>query len=207
MVAGSSIYSWKCCSHLAATAPSTVLWSALNVTVITFTSLKPLMLSGSSTSFLLVVPTAKMHDCGGLITAQNCFTPNIPKFETLTVPPWNSWGWSLLSRALAAKALTSLEMSVTPLRSALKMIGVIKPRSVETATETSTLSNLRRKVGFFVIIYTRILIRLGSWGFTPPKYCKQWYPWVENKNPVLFQILYNERRCCRVIDNIDTGPL
>lgn len=59
------------------------------------------------------------------------------------VPPWNSCGWSLPSRALPANDLTSFEISAIPLRSALNTIGVIKPRSVDTATETSTASNLR----------------------------------------------------------------
>jgi hypothetical protein len=39
--------------------------------------------------------------------------------------------------------LTSVEIDSIPLRSALKTIGVIKPLSVETATETSTASNLK----------------------------------------------------------------
>ena len=59
------------------------------------------------------------------------------------MPPWNSCGCNLPSRALAASDLTSTEMSATPLRSALKTIGVMRPLSVETATETSTASNLK----------------------------------------------------------------
>jgi len=70
----------------------------------------------------------------------------MPRLDTEMVPPWNSWGCSLLSRALAASALTSLEISRTPLRSALKTMGVIRPLSVETATETSTSSYCRMTV-------------------------------------------------------------
>ena len=75
--------------------------------------------------------------------AQKCDTPNIPKLLTVKVPPWNSAGCNLPSRALAANALTSCEIDSIPLRSALKTIGVIKPLSVDTATETSTESNLK----------------------------------------------------------------
>lgn len=74
--------------------------------------------------------------------ALKCVTSNMPKLETVKVPPWNSCGCNLPSRALAARALTSLEIDSMPLRSALKTIGVMSPLSVETATETSTASNL-----------------------------------------------------------------
>ena len=89
---------------------------------------------------------ARMQDCGGLMIALKCVTPNIPKLETLKVPPWNSCGWSLPSRALAAKLLTSFEILINPLRSAWNTIGVISPRSVDTATDTSTASNLKRNI-------------------------------------------------------------
>lgn len=76
--------------------------------------------------------------------AQKCVTSNIPRFETVNVPPWNSCGCNLPSRALAARDLTSFEIDSMPLRSALKTIGVMRPLSVETATETSTESNLKK---------------------------------------------------------------
>lgn len=76
--------------------------------------------------------------------AQKCVTSNIPRLETVKVPPWNSCGCNLPSRALAASDLTSLEIDSIPLRSALKTIGVMSPLSVETATETSTESNLNK---------------------------------------------------------------
>lgn len=77
--------------------------------------------------------------------AQKCVTSNMPRFETVKVPPWNSCGCNFPSRAFPANDLTSVEIDSIPLRSALKTIGVIKPLSVETATETSTASNLKRK--------------------------------------------------------------
>ena len=45
--------------------------------------------------------------CGGLMIALKFLTPNIPRLETVKVPPWNSWGWSLPSRAFAARDATS----------------------------------------------------------------------------------------------------
>lgn len=74
---------------------------------------------------------------------QNHHLPNIPKFEMEIVPPWNSCGCNLPSLAFNASALTSFEISTNPLRSALNTIGVIKPRSVATATATSTASYLQ----------------------------------------------------------------
>ena len=74
--------------------------------------------------------------------------PNIPKLDSVMVPPWNSCGWSLPSRALLANILTSLEISNKPLRSALNKIGVINPLSVETATDTSTESNLKFLINY-----------------------------------------------------------
>lgn len=86
-----------------------------------------------------------MHDCGGLMIALKCVTSNIPRLETVKVPPWNSCGCNFPSRALAASDLTSFEIDSMPLRSALKTIGVMRPLSVETATETSTESNLKEE--------------------------------------------------------------
>lgn len=95
------------------------------------------------TSLFWLPPTARIHDCGGLMMAQNCVTSNIPRLEMVKVPPWNSCGCNFPSRAFAANDLTDVEISSTPLRSALKTIGVIRPLSVDTATETSTASNLQ----------------------------------------------------------------
>lgn len=49
-------------------------------------------------------PTARMAPCGGLMTALNSLMPNMPRFDTLTVPPWNSSGFSLPSRARDASS-------------------------------------------------------------------------------------------------------
>lgn len=103
----------------------------------------PLSDLSQATSRFCGPPTARMHDCGGLMIALKCVTSNIPKLDTVKVPPWNSCGCNFPSRALAASDLTSFEMDSIPFRSALKTIGVMSPLSVETATETSTESNLK----------------------------------------------------------------
>ena len=46
--------------------------------------------------------TARMATCGGLMTAVKWLIPYMPKFDTLKVPPWYSWGASLFVRALVA---------------------------------------------------------------------------------------------------------
>lgn len=69
----------------------------------------------------------------------------MPKLETVMVPPWNSCGCNLPSRALAANSLISLLISTKPLRSACGTIGVIRPLSVATATDKSTESYLLRE--------------------------------------------------------------
>ena len=45
-----------------------------------------------------------MQAWGGFTTALNSVMPNIPKFETVKVPPWNSSGFSLLSLAWVARS-------------------------------------------------------------------------------------------------------
>jgi hypothetical protein len=58
-------------------------------------------------------------------------------------PPWNSSGLSLPAFARAARSFISLEMADRPFMSALRMMGVMRPVGVATATETSTSSNCR----------------------------------------------------------------
>ncbi len=67
----------------------------------------------------------------------NSRTPNMPRFDTLKVPPWYSSGLSLLSRALTASARISSETMPSDLVSAPRTIGVIRPVGVATATEMS----------------------------------------------------------------------
>ncbi len=72
--------------------------------------------------------------------ALNDFTPYMPRFEIEKPPPWNSSGFSLPARARAARSFISLLMVATPFWSAWRMIGVISPPSMATATQISTSS-------------------------------------------------------------------
>ena len=53
-------------------------------------------------------------------------------------PPWNSSGFSLPALARSNSARPSLAMLASPFWSARRMIGVISPSGMETATEMST---------------------------------------------------------------------
>lgn len=61
-------------------------------------------------------------------------------------PTWNSCGCNFPSRARLANPVTSLLIVNNPLESASKTIGVIRPRSVLTATDTSTVLFFLMKV-------------------------------------------------------------
>lgn len=103
MVCGFSRNSLKWRNQTAPTAPSTTLWSHDNVT---FTTVTVLCLkvqgnteeenfnypfSSSGTSFFSGPPTARIHDWGGLIIAvKSLIDPNIPRLETVNVPPWKT---------------------------------------------------------------------------------------------------------------------
>ena len=63
--------------------------------------------------------------------------PNIPRLESEKVPPWNSSGFSLRVRARSARSFMAVEMSARERVSASRMIGVISPPSMATATATS----------------------------------------------------------------------
>mmetsp|Transcript_10498 Transcript_10498/g.42447 ORF Transcript_10498/g.42447 Transcript_10498/m.42447 type:complete len:227 (+) Transcript_10498:549-1229(+) len=81
-----------------------------------------------------------MQACGGLMTAENSVTPNMPRLETEQVPPWNSCGLSLPSRARPARSRISAEIVERPLAAVLVTMGVMRPVGVATATETSMVS-------------------------------------------------------------------
>ena len=73
------------CSQSAPTAPSTTRWSHDSVTVMTLAVLGLPSVDGKTLA--LVSPTARMQDCGELMMAVKWDTPNIPKLETVMVPP------------------------------------------------------------------------------------------------------------------------
>ena len=60
-------------------------------------------------------------------------------FNYVKVPPWNSLGLSVPSRAFPASSRMLDATSVRLFVEALKTMGVMRPFGVETATEISTL--------------------------------------------------------------------
>jgi hypothetical protein len=74
----------------------------------------PLSFVPLTMTFLSVDPTARMHACGGLMTAEKCLIPNIPKLEMVKVPMVRSLGESLPFFALSANSLTELAMVARP---------------------------------------------------------------------------------------------
>ncbi|MNN88897.1 hypothetical protein D3C81_2066390 [compost metagenome] len=69
--------------------------------------------------------------------ALNCSTPNIPRLLMVKLPPWYSSGRRRPSRARPANCATSALICERALLSALRTTGVIRPLSVDTATQTS----------------------------------------------------------------------
>jgi hypothetical protein len=86
-VNGFSRYPLKAVIHRAPSAPSTERWSLLKVAFIIFAVLKPRSSSAEGTRVGWVDPTARMHDCGGLMIAVKCEMSNMPRFEIVNVPP------------------------------------------------------------------------------------------------------------------------
>ena len=68
----------------------------------------------TTTTYLNAPPNANMHDWDGGIITEKLFTPNIPIFETVNVPPESSSGLSLFSFAFPAISLTSNEIYSKP---------------------------------------------------------------------------------------------
>ena len=57
---------------------------------------------GGSTTRFSPRPTARMHACGGLITAVKSSIPNMPRLEMVNEPPWNSSGFNLPESAVCS---------------------------------------------------------------------------------------------------------
>ena len=70
--------------------------------------------------------------------AQKRSTGNMPRLEMLKLPPSNSSGFSRPLLAFSASSFISAEMAVSDFLSAFFTMGVMRPRSEATATETST---------------------------------------------------------------------
>lgn len=56
----------------------------------TFTVLKPRSSSAEGTRVGWVEPTARMHDCGGLMMAVKWEMSYMPRFEIVNVPPYRN---------------------------------------------------------------------------------------------------------------------
>ena len=94
----------------------------------------------SKTHSFLVLATAKISAYGGFIIAEKLSTTDIPRLEMVTFPPINSSGLNLLFLAFVIKSWLSEAIVHRLLLATSFTIGVIKPVSVATATETSTFS-------------------------------------------------------------------
>ena len=94
------------------------------------------MITGRS----IVRPTARMPGSGGLMIASNEVTPNMPRFETVNVPPSISCWRTLPLRARATMSLVAAAISVSVMRSASRSTGTIRPSSSATAMPTCACS-------------------------------------------------------------------
>mmetsp|Transcript_1232 Transcript_1232/g.3859 ORF Transcript_1232/g.3859 Transcript_1232/m.3859 type:complete len:206 (-) Transcript_1232:877-1494(-) len=139
---GSSTYERKAWRYCEAVASSITRRSQDILTVMLVATRGSESIESATTRFT-PPPIAMMQACGGLITAENSEIPNMPRLETVKVPPWYSSGISLPSWARPARSLTAEEMSLSPRRSTPVTIGVISPVGVATATETS-MESLKR---------------------------------------------------------------
>lgn len=77
--------------------------------------------------------------------AEKLLTPNIPILEIVNVPPLNSMGVNLFSRARPAMSLTSVAIYSRPFRLMLCRTGAINPWGVCTAKLMLTFLNLLTK--------------------------------------------------------------
>src|SRR5918995_733134 len=105
---GSSRSAFTSSRNRAPSAPSTVRWSQVSVTVIIArTTTSPPRATGRSST----EPTARIAACGGFSTAMNCWTPNMPRFEIVNVPPSRSPWRSLFSRARPTSSARAFAIS------------------------------------------------------------------------------------------------
>ena len=119
----------------AASAPYRIRWSHTSVSVIVWrTTIAPSRTTarGSST------PTDRIAACGGLTIAVKLRTPNMPRFDTVKVPPPSSGGVIVPARTRSASARVSRAISPSDFSSASKTVGTTSASSAATATPTFT---------------------------------------------------------------------
>ena len=76
--------------------------------------------------------------CGGLMIAVNELIPNMPRFETVKVPPPSSGGVIVPARTRSASARVSRAISPSAFVSASNTVGTTSASSAATATPTFT---------------------------------------------------------------------
>ena len=95
----------------------------------------------TTTGVSFTAPTARIATCGGLSTATNCSTPNMPRFEIVNVPPWRSCSASLPSRARPTRSARARAISWIVRRSASRITGTTSPFGAATAMPTCADEN------------------------------------------------------------------
>ena len=117
----------------AAVAPSIARWSQVRVSVIIGrTTSSP---SPRTTGRPSIAPTARIAACGGLSTATNCSTPNMPRFEIVNVPPSRSTGLQLAvagarpTRSARAAAISAIGQALGARITGTTRPGRSRPRS------------------------------------------------------------------------------
>merc|ERR550517_2453380 len=94
-----------------------------------------------------------------LMMAVNWLIPNMPRLDTVMVPPWYSCGASLPTLALPAISFTLSEISASPFASTPVTIGVISPLPVSTATDTSQVWNVLINVSIQALLQSGTLLQ------------------------------------------------
>ncbi len=93
------------CRNCAPRAPSTTRWSTASVQLMMLRmTIAPLR----TTTLSSPAPTARIIACGVLMMAPKSRTPNMPRFEIVKPPPWNSSSFSLPLLARLARSFISI---------------------------------------------------------------------------------------------------
>ena len=105
--------------------------------------------------FFIQLPTAKIDDCGGFITASKFSIPIMPKFEIAKLAPVYSCGKRFLFFALLTNSFISKCICFKLFNSTSLKTGVTSPSSIDTATAISDGCNLSS------LLFAQIKLQLG----------------------------------------------
>src|SRR5438105_2268076 len=119
-------------------APSTARWSQVSVIVIIGRTCRS---PSTGTTWSRVAPTARIDACGGLRTATNWSTSNMPRFEIVNVPPSRSSARSFASRARPTRSPRTCAICESDSCSALCTTGTTSPCGAATAMPTFAFGN------------------------------------------------------------------